>query len=113
MIIRYIKRSRQERSPRKGVIMRRNHKIGVLVAWRSMTGIPYFGWSLVNEVDGDKFDPAIGIELAKKKTIPITVLGSPTLKIPFKVLKEIPSFMRHVERYMKLEIPHHLKSNLV
>lgn len=103
----YIKKIRKEVSPSKKATVIRHHKVGVLLAFVK-DGIPYFGWSLVNEQDGDVFDREIGLEQARKRAIPVFAIGY-NQQLPFKVKRELPSFMANVSRYLKVNIPGYVR----
>lgn len=100
MIVKTIKRNKTEISPRKKSKMRRMHKIGTMVAFRSgPLNTVMFGWSLVNFTENDKFSMQEGIRCATERAIPLFAVQAENL--PVKVQLEFAGFKDRCNRYFK------------
>ncbi len=103
MIIQYIKRIKQEVSPKKKSKMKRTHKVGVLVAFNK-DGKPRVGWSLTNVNNGDAFDKQEGIRLATERAISPIVLHDEKAALmytPKSIQEDLKAFLERSKKYLK------------
>ena len=102
-LVKYIRQNKKEISPRKKVPMVRTHKVGTLIAFLDDEEYIRIGWSALNTWSNDKFDPKVGIQLAKKNT---TCILSPDMikSMPLKVRNDIENFIDRAENYFKRSV---------
>jgi hypothetical protein len=106
MIKQFIKRTKQEISPRKHSKMKRTHKVGVLVAFTDDSGVKV-GWSLTNRNAGDTFNEAEGFRIAMDRAIHVSALEYAMMinhekySPPRSIYSDLNIFLKRCERYFK------------
>jgi hypothetical protein len=103
-LIQYVRKNKTEISPKKRAIVKRTHKIGVLVGFRATPEAKVrVGWSAVNRDEGDTFDKEIGLEIAKERSVPISesAFNEMCLDAPAKLRSKIRAFAERCNRYFK------------
>jgi len=83
--------------------MKRNHKVGVLVAFRDDEEFVRIGWSALNTKSADVFDKSEGIALAKT-TAHKYITGDVLKSTPTIVKKHLPKFIDRCQRYFKQQV---------
>ena len=100
LLVKYIRQTKKEISPRKKAVMERTRKVGTLIAFLDNEEYIRIGWSALNTWSDDKFDRNEGIRLAKLNT---TCILSPDAiqSMPLKVRNDIEHFIGRAENYFK------------